>query len=399
MAGLSARSPKPIQAGCVAVAMLAAIAPARAATERVVYAFPSFDKGSGPFGLIAVGAKLYGTTVRGGTTSANCPQYVGCGTVFEIGKAGQGKTLYRFQGGSDGAIPVAGLIHVGGTLYGTTEFGGTGPCNNSLIDEPNGCGTAFSITPSGTETTLYSFQNSPDGANPGGALLNVGGTFYGTTIEGGPTNNGTVFSLTPSGTETILHAFKGSGRDGAFPLGELVKLHGALYGTTEGGGTKQVGTVFSVTPSAKETTVFSFRSKGSAPDYPEAALVNVDGTLYGTTDSGGAHGMGAVFSITPAGTLTTVYSFHGTSDGAFPRAALINVGGTLYGTASFGGSSDLGTVFSVTPSGTETTLHSFTGGADGANPLTPVINVGGNLYGTTVGGGTTGNGTVFEVIP
>jgi uncharacterized repeat protein (TIGR03803 family) len=94
--------------------------------------------------------------------------------------------LYSFAGGSgDGANPFAGLLNVNGTLYGTTEEGGA-----------YGYGTVFKITRRGTETVLHSFGGSGDGANPYAGLLKVNGTFYGTTARGGTNNDGTVFSLT-----------------------------------------------------------------------------------------------------------------------------------------------------------------------------------------------------------
>ena len=124
--------------------------------------------------------------------------------------------MYSFQGPpqGDGSNPIAGLINVNGTLYGTTEFGGQGNCNNGL-----GCGTVFAITTTGTESVLHSFLPGSNGAeNPAARLLAVNGTLYGTTEFGGSGNCaggcGTVFSITPSGTYAVLHSF-GAGTDGA----------------------------------------------------------------------------------------------------------------------------------------------------------------------------------------
>jgi uncharacterized repeat protein (TIGR03803 family) len=113
--------------------------------------------------------------------------------------------LYNFKGGaSDGEYPLAGLISLKGTLYGTTAGGGDG-CDNG-----EGCGTVFSLTPSGTETILHNFGGSKDGAEPYATLINVNGTLSGTTVSGGDkTNDGTVFSITKSGTEAVVYRFKG----------------------------------------------------------------------------------------------------------------------------------------------------------------------------------------------
>ena len=116
-----------------------------------------------------------------------------------------------------------------------------------------GCGTVFSITPSGTETILHAFTGNPDGSAAPWPLLNVNGTLYGTTEYGGATNNGTIYSITPSGTETVPYSFKGP-PDGAFPASDLTYVNGTLYGTTAHGGTFCAtascilgGTVFSIT--------------------------------------------------------------------------------------------------------------------------------------------------------
>jgi uncharacterized repeat protein (TIGR03803 family) len=304
------------------------------------------------------------------------------------------KVLHAFQGGSDGAIPVAGLINVGGTLYGTTESGGA-----------NGFGTVFSITPQGVERILHSFKGN-DGASPVAGLLNVGGTLYGTTLNGGASSNGTVFSVTPQGVETVLYSFAG-GSDGAHPRAGLLNVGGILYGTTyEGGGSTfcsgGCGTVFSVTKQGVEMVLHSFEELIGDGAHPYAGLRNLGGTLYGTTREGGVHGTGTVFSVTPQGAETVLCSFGapGSSDGANPVARLLNVSGTLYGTTDNGGTSGSGTVFSTTPQCGRTVVYSFTGGSDGANPVAGLLNVGGTLYGTTATGGSISSlGTVFKITP
>jgi len=201
---------------------------------------------------------------------------------------------------------------------------------------------------------LYSFKGG-DGSSPYAGLLNVKGTLYGTTYDGGASNYGTVFSITTSGTETVLHSFKGGSGDGESPLAGLINVKGTLYGTTFTGGVDGFdGTVFKITPSGTETLLYSFKGNtGTALDgeRPQAGLINLKGTLYGTTYNGGASNYGTVFSITTSGTETVLYSFKGGSgDGESPLAGLINVKGTLYGTTLEGGASrGYGTVFSITP--------------------------------------------------
>jgi uncharacterized repeat protein (TIGR03803 family) len=130
-------------------------------------------------------------------------------------------------------------------------------------------------------------------------------------------------------------------------------------------------------------------------------MININGTLYGTTTYGGTIGWGTVFSITPGGEEKVVYSFSGT-DGQFPYASLIEVKGTLYGTTEEGGTygAGAGTVFSLDPSsGSENVLHSFGNGTDGVAPRARLIKVNGTLYGTTMLGGANGDGTVFAITP
>jgi uncharacterized repeat protein (TIGR03803 family) len=355
---------------------------------KVLYSFGGSGDAANPYaGLVDVKGMLYGTTFDGGAN--------GDGTVFSITRSGTETVLYSFKGGpGDGEYPFASLINVKGTLYGTTSEGG------AYCGSTGGCGTVFSITPSGTETVLHSFGGSGDGNGPLAGLINVKGKLYGTTNEGGANNDGTVFSITVSGKETVRYSFKGGSGDGEFPLPGLINVKGKLYGTTIYGGTNDDGTVFSITPSGKETVLYSFKGGSGDGERPYAGLINVKGTLYGTTHLGGANSYGTVFSISRrSGTETVLYSFKGGSgDGEYPYAGLINVNGTLYGTTIEGGVNGVGTVFSTTPSGTETVLHSFGGAGDGEYPYYGgLISVKGKLYGTTYYGGASGDGTVFRL--
>lgn len=355
-----------------------------------------FGKGSDGSELtsspIVLNGTLYGTTLTGGKSDN--------GTVYSSTTNGTEKVLHSFSS-SEGYNPRAGLLDVKGTLYGTTDFG-PAPYGGY------GYGTVFDITTSGSENMLYAFGGAPDGNAPWGTLIDVNGTLYGTTIYGGKYDLGTVFSITTSGTETVLHSF-GKGSDGSRPEAGLVNLNGTLYGTTATGGNTSysTGTVFSITTSGTETVLHRF---GGVPDgqNPQASLIDVKGTLYGTTYSGGAHGGGTVFSVTTSGKLNVMYSFnHGTN----PQASLIDMKGTLYGTTAYGGTYGLGTVFSVTTSGGEKTLYSFKGSSpnackDGCLPAAGLLDLKGTLYGTTLAGGkfdtTRGyddGGTLFALTP
>jgi uncharacterized repeat protein (TIGR03803 family) len=364
-------------------------------TETVLYSFGGYSTdGKGPeAGLTYFKGTLYGTTSGGGSS--------GNGTVYSVTPSGTETVLHGFKGAEDGANPHARLIVRNDILYGTTENKGE-PCR------PSGCGTVFSITPSGHETVLHGFTGFPDGRNPEARLLNVNGTLYGTTSGGGSfcerlsRGCGTMFSITPGGKEKVLYSF-GNGTDGEVPESGLIDVKGTLYGTTYFGGPYDSGTVFSITPGGKEKVLHSFGPRSGNDGSGPSGLVDVSGTLYGTTYEGGSPcessaslGCGTVFSITPSGTEKVLYTFVGGSDGAHPAAALLNVNGTLYGTAG-GGADGNGIVFSITLSGHETVLYSFMGGQDGAGPSSGVIDVNGALYGTTAGGGAYGSGTVYSI--
>lgn len=363
---------------------------------KLLYSFEGGSRdGEWPVpGLVNVKGTLYGTTRFGGAN--------GYGTVFSITQSGTEKVLYSFKNCPDGSYPYGGLLNVKGTLYGTTVEGGAN-CGTY-----GGFGTVFSITQSGMEKVLYSFKNDPDGVYPEADLLNINGILYGTTNQGGEYHKGTVFSITIHGKEKVLHSFGSSG-DGVYPdLGALLNVKGTLYGTTFNGGAHSCGsigycgTVFSITTSGTETVLYSFKGP---PDgaLPVAGLVNVNGTLYGTTDSGDPNGYGTVFGVTTSGTEKLLYSFKGVN-GAGPMASLVSVKGTLYGTTYVGGANDYGTVFSFTPSGTEKVLYSFQGDPDGAYPVAGLVDVKGTLYGTTYNGGAhscefENCGTVFSLSP
>ena len=145
------------------------------------------------------------------------------------------------------------------------------------------------------------------------------------------------------------------------------------------------------------TTLYSFR--GASGKYPVAGLiVDASGNLYGTTQQGGAHGLGTVFKVDSSGVETVLHTFTGKSDGAFPSAGLaVDSKGNVYGTTMLGGRSNHGTVFQVTRS--VRLLYSFKGSAgDGAYPVAGLVaDRAGNVYGTTQQGGTHGFGTVFEL--
>ena len=301
-------------------------------------------------------------------------------------------TRHWFTGGSDGR-GASGLTQgTNGVLYGTTYYGGH-----------SSWGTVFSLTTNGTFTTLVTLMET-NGSNPTAApVQGADGRFYGTTFGGGALSSGTVFAMTADGVLTTLYSLNGES-DGANPSGPQVEgADGNFYGTANSAGANGYGTVFRVSPGGAFTNLYSFTG-GVDGEFPVGGMVQgADGNFYGMTINGGTAGLGNVFRITPAGVLTTLYSFTGGTDGAAPAGTLVlGRDGNFYGTASQGGLGKRGTAFKLSPSGALTTLHAFGDLSiqDGVYPSGGVVQSSdGNLYGTTYQDYKSGYGTLFRVAP
>jgi uncharacterized repeat protein (TIGR03803 family) len=373
---------------------------------------------------------LYGMTETGGVGVASCPLF-GCGTIFRMTPSGKLTTIYKFcsqANCTDGDGPQASLMLASnGTLYGTTPAGGA-----------YGEGTVFSATMSGSLKTLYNFCPSigtgicPDGLFPTSTLIQAtNGNLYGTTVGGGAYGYGSVFEITLDGKLTTLYSFCSGGRpcsDGEAPWAGLAQgTDGNFYGTTAFGGLPEgSGTVFKITPTGKFKTLHSFCSLANCADgsYPYGGLtLSTDGNLYGTTNQGAAS-WGTAFKITPAGTLTTIYTFgscsnYGCPDGALPFSSLTQGSdGNFYGATESGGlgqdvcgvqlSVGCGQLFQMTYAGEFTLLYNFcpqSNCSDGFSPMgAPFQATNGIFYGLTNSGGdlsdpcaSTGCGTVYAL--
>lgn len=253
-----------------------------------------------------------------------------------------------------------------------------------------------------TFSILYNFKGRPDGANPYGALVeDASGNLYGTTQYGGTSNLGIVFKVDPAGNETVLHSFAG-GSDGATPLASVVvDPAGNLYGTTWSGGANNAGVVFKVDASGSETILHTFTGQSDGGGPRGSLILDSANNLYGTTIGGGnGSSGGVVFKLDPTGQETVLYAFT-LAEGGFPEAGLLrDSAGNLYGTTTFGGGAGAGpsgTVFKLDSAGNFSTLHAFSGGADGGEPTSVLIqDKAGNLYGTTQAGGIVpSNGECF----
>jgi uncharacterized repeat protein (TIGR03803 family) len=276
---------------------------------------------------------------------------------------------FSFGGSNSYPQPAGNLIlDQNGNLYGTTT---------------GNDGSVFMLAPQGStwsEATLYPFNSpTPDVNWPitPAMMDNGSGGFIGSAPGGAAASStpgllGAIFQLTPPATsggkwpESDLHDFSGGCSDGFLPSGSLVYGSGVIYGTTQGGGCSDLGTVFQLSPPVGPGASWTVQlihgfSGGADGEYPLGGLVMVAGALYGTTSGIATGNSGTIFMVLQAGSPSTwtevdLYPFQGTpADGSTPMAALtVAPGGigaqqaTFYGTTYNGGTSNNGTVFEAT---------------------------------------------------
>lgn len=315
--------------------------------------------------------------------------------------------LHSFAPGPPkGANPAAGVIRdSAGNLYGTTFQGGAW-----------GQGVVYKVDPAGHQSVLYTFTGGVDGGNPAaGVIRDSAGNLYGTTAYGGAAQgtagSGVVYKLDTAGQETVLHTFTG-GADGKWPFsGVILDSEGNLYGTTNSGGAAAspcdsgCGVVYKLNASGQETVLYSFTGPPDGAGPYAGVIRDSAGNLYGTTFAGGT-GAGIVYKVDTSGQETVLYTFTGTTDGMWPYAGVIlDSAGNLYGTTQRGGATGYGVVYKLDTAGQQTVLYSFKGGPDGGSPNASVIQDSAeNLYGTTPLGGIAGGpcnagcGVVYKLL-
>ena len=318
-----------------------------------------------------------------------------------------------------------GNITIGpdGTLYGTTNAGGTGPC---IYISATGCGTVFNIKPPPTrptsalspwiETVLYRFTGNSDGAEPASHLaFDSLGVMYGTTRGGGYRDNGVVFTLTPAGGGTwsynTLYTFTGGSSGRSASGGVLLDSLGNLYGTTAAGGTgcaDGCGKVYELTLVDgvwTEITLHDFED-GNDGNGPVAPLIfDAAGNIYGGTQTYASSG-GSVFELTPSESgwsYQQIYNLPGYGNSGVMGPLMVDSLGNVYGTCSGNGLYENGTALELSPSQdgwSLTTLHDFDRGSLGGGPWSNLtFDSNGHLLGTAQVGGAHDKGVIFEIAP
>lgn len=321
----------------------------------------------------------------------------GGSTVFKIMPDGSGlQVLHRFvRGPTDGGFVHGVAFGADGALYGVTQFGGA-------TDQ----GIVFRATPDGSEyAVLHHFRHGATGPSlPRSRLVSSSGVFFGTGESGGSSNAGAIFSMGTNGTDARVILTFGIGTHAArVPNGVCAGPDGFLYGTTQGGGSNNLGTLFRIRTNGLDySTLRHLGGTGEPRTVRATPIMGSTGWLYATSRTGGSSSRGTVFKVHKNTGELVILRHMTTGEGYEPYCDLIQMSsGTLYGTTSLGGSANLGTIFRLEADGSGyTNLHHFTGGASGQNPTTGLMLASdGKLYGVTGRQLGTFGGCIYTIAP
>jgi uncharacterized repeat protein (TIGR03803 family) len=371
--------------------LLPAMAAAQTYTYSTLVNFPPASQ-LGPFWpgsplLMDASGNLYSTSLYGGAYGTATGGY---GTLFKVTPQGVLTVLHSFGNGTDGQIPNSNIaMDASGNIYGTTRNGGT-----------SGVGTVYKVTPRGEETVLYNFgfhglfYNQP----AGGVTLDAAGNVYGYFYQNGrspyTSDGGDIFRVTPEGVFSTVYTwcladeqcFNRTGTNG--PSGGLTRNKaGDFFGTTVGVDNNFPGTVFEVSKGEMRLLyTFNFDSGTAGPPLGISAP-DAKGNLFGIGSNG-------VFEVAADGTESVLYLFPARTN-PYPTP-MLDSNDNVYGTTQSGGANGLGSVYMVSRSGVETTL--FSAGSGGSVQGDGVVmDKAGNLYGTCMQCGTNLSGSIYKL--
>jgi uncharacterized repeat protein (TIGR03803 family) len=363
------------------------------AQAQVLHTVGVFDgnDGYGPSSSVVQGpdGNIYGTTGSGGRESQ--------GTFFRLTPSGTITDLYNFcseakcaDGWGPDSAPVVGTD---GNLYGVVQGGGTGQL-----------GTFYRMTLDGEFTTLYTFcptRPCTGGGAPTGIILGADGNFYGTTDGGGnASGSGTIFSISPTGEFKLLYTFCSltpnclDGAQAFYP--PILGSDGNLYGVTWGGGSLGGGALYELTPSGTYTVLYNFCGTDSCSGIgaPYYVVRDNNGNFFGTTEySAAGRGYGSVFEFTSTNQLLVLHNFDDWNDWPYTGLTIAN-DGNVYGVFGFDTKAG-GSIFTITPAGVYSRIYSFFGTA--VPPVGPLFQgTDGSFYGVTPYGPGNFDGEVFR---
>jgi len=372
------------------------------------------------------GTSISGGTNGSGTVFGLFPEPAGgCEAGTNSGNGWCEFVLYNFCSLAncvDGSEPLGNVSYLNahfsrpGNLYGTAYFGGS--TNSGVVFEisskpiESGCPTGSNTSGGWCETVLYNFctdifgDTCLDGSHPFGNLVeDSAGNLYGT-------NANEVFELSPDqqgGWDWQL-AYADDFVQGGLAIDGADNLYGVDADSVLG-----QGNVFKIALSQRgypETNIYTFSGSEGFPNGPVA--VDSDGNVYGTTIGGGSKNLGTVWKLTPVTgkkgityTKKVLHTFAAEKSGEYPGGGvLLDSSGNIYSTTIEGGGTEClggcGTVFELVADGDTykfKILWRFNG-TDGAEPQTyPFLNSAGDLLGLTSAGGSNNMGTMYQVTP
>lgn len=309
--------------------------------------------GNEPQGNLAIGKdSAYFGTARAGGTYNNGTIYKICGGVTTV--------LKSFSSYADGSKPAGSLLRAkDGNLYGVAEEGGL-----------YSSGTIFRYTSSGSFNVVRHLKAATDGGYPkGGLVQGADGYLYGTTYSGGANSGGTIFKIKTDGTgftvlRPLAYATDGTGMLTGLTIGKDANFYGMTGNNTR---------FFRVTKDGAFSVIktLAYSTDGTAP--AGELILGTDGNFYGTTSSGGTYSAGVVFRIGADGTITRLRQLNPAADGGNPKGSLVRTSdGTLYGTTSTGGANKAGTIFKISGT-TFNVLRHLNMATDGGTPLGGLI--------------------------
>ncbi|HUA15016.1 MAG TPA: choice-of-anchor tandem repeat GloVer-containing protein [Verrucomicrobiae bacterium] len=376
---------------CLALLCLAAPRPAQAQTYTVLHSFTGGVDGAYPHQIIqGSDGNFYGTATWGGAN--------GYGDIFEISPSGVFNVLYSFAGGADGCQPEGPVFRdTNGDIYGTTHECGDPKCR---------CGVIFKLDTNNILTVLHTFTRATEteGVFPSNNLVSVKGELYGVT------ESGVLYKITKTGHYTVVHEF-----NWLYPPGTQSALirdsAGNIYGDT-------YYSIYKLDTAGNFSVLYTFTDGVNDGADPAGRLIlSSSGTITGASQyTPDPNRCGLVFRLEADGTLKALHHFEPGTSGCAPATGLIDMNGTIYGTTTEGGDEacltsyqphSCGVLYQISKTGVYTVVHSWNG-ADGASPQDELTKGNdGNVYGITKSGGiytgycvdSDGCGVIFRYTP